>query len=404
MDRIVPPEYVQRVLRRIRKAGFEVCPVGGCVRDLALSLRPHDWDLCTSALPEELLDLFPAAIPTGIKHGTVTVKSGGKLLEITTFRADGDYADHRRPESVRFVRSLRDDLSRRDFTVNAMALDADGGVIDLFGGLSDAEARVLRCVGEPSLRFEEDALRMLRALRFAARLGFAIEEKTLAAMREKAPLASTLAPERVRGELERILLSPRPEIFSLAQSLGLLTVYLSPARLDERALRRLGRLLKRAPLRWTGLCLILRGCGAIESAEDFLGALRMETKTIRLAASVASLWDGAAPETGTDWKRLLRRVGPEAAEGYARCRDALEGGKNLCALRAVLDGGEPWALKSLAVNGRTLAALGFRGEEIGRALYALLDRVIENPEDNTEQTLTALAAKYREGLWTPGRA
>lgn len=404
MVRIVPPEYVERVLRRLRDAGFEAFPVGGCVRDLVLSLRPHDWDLCTSALPEEMLRLFPAALPTGIRHGTVTVKSGGKQLEITTFRADGDYADHRRPESVRFVRSLRDDLSRRDFTVNAMALAPDGAIVDLFGGRADAEARVLRCVGEPSLRFEEDALRMLRALRFAARLGFAIEEKTLAAMREKAPLAAALAPERVRSELERILLSPRPEIFALAQELGLLAAFLSPARLDESSLRRLGRLLRQAPLRWTALCLLLRGCGAIDDAASFLGALRMETRTIRLASQVEALWDAPAPESPVDYKRLLRRVGPEAAEAYVRCRDALKGGKRLRALRAVLEGGEPWSLGALAVNGRALAALGFQGEQLGRALDALLDRVIESPADNTEEKLTALAAAYREGLWTPGRA
>ena len=388
----------------MREAGYEAYPVGGCVRDLALGLHPHDWDLCTSARPEELLRLFPAALPTGIKHGTVTVKSGGKHLEITTFRADGDYADHRRPESVRFVRELRDDLSRRDFTVNAMALAPDGTVVDLFGGRADAEARVLRCVGEPSLRFEEDALRMFRALRFAARLGFSIQDSTLAAMREKAPLAAALAPERVRAELERILLSPRPEMFAAAQELGLLASYLSPAQIDGAALRRLGRLLKRAPLRWTGLCLILRGCGAIRDTASFLSSLRMETKTVRLASLVESAWEGPAPESPTDYKHLLRRIGPEAAEGYTRCRDALKGGKRLRALRAVLESGEPWSLGELAINGRTLAALGFRGEELGRALDALLDRVIEAPADNTEEKLTALAAEYREGLWTPGRA
>ena len=178
---------------------------GGCVRDTLMGRRPNDWDVATSAAPEAVQSLFRRTVPTGLRHGTVTVLYGGGRCEVTTYRVEGAYSDHRRPDSVRFTPSLSDDLSRRDFTINAMAMDASGNVTDPFGGREDISRRIVRCVGEPRERFEEDALRMLRAVRFAAKLGFEIEAGTRCAIRRCAPLAASLSAERVAGELSGVL-------------------------------------------------------------------------------------------------------------------------------------------------------------------------------------------------------
>ena len=205
----VPP-HAAACCRRLWEAGYEAYPVGGCVRDLLLGRTPPDWDVTTSALPEQVMALFPGAVPTGLRHGTVTLPTRGGPVEVTTFRTEGGYADGRHPDAVSFRATLREDLARRDFTVNAMALDRDGTVIDPFGGRADLAARLLRCVGDPALRFREDALRMFRAVRFSAQLDFALCDDLPPAIRANAGRASALSAERVHGELEAILLSPRP--------------------------------------------------------------------------------------------------------------------------------------------------------------------------------------------------
>ena len=200
------PQPVEYVLERLENAGFAAFAVGGCVRDTLLGRVPGDWDVTTAARPEQVLALFDGyAIPTGLKHGTVTVRAEGMGIEVTTFRADGTYTDHRRPDAVTFSRRLEDDLSRRDLTVNAMAMDRRGQITDLFGGREDLKAGILRCVGDPERRFREDALRILRTLRFAAVLGFAIEPRTAAALHETAPLLTYIAPERILSEMDRAL-------------------------------------------------------------------------------------------------------------------------------------------------------------------------------------------------------
>ena len=183
------PSYVKVIMNRIDGAGYEAFAVGGSLRDILLGKEPHDWDVTTSALPEEAMALFPDmhVIPTGIKHGTVTVVSSGFPIEITTYRVDGDYTDSRRPDKVQFTRNIEDDLSRRDFTVNALAYNEKRGLVDLFDGKNDLENKILRAVGDPEKRFTEDALRIMRAFRFSAQLGFDIEESTLAAAKKLAP-------------------------------------------------------------------------------------------------------------------------------------------------------------------------------------------------------------------------
>lgn len=396
MENIAPPKYVRQVLRSLQARGHVAYLVGGCVRDMALGVRPHDWDICTGALPEQVMEVFPGALPTGLKHGTVTVRINSRSVEVTTFRSEENYADHRHPETVRFVGELTTDLSRRDFTINAMALSPDGLIMDPFGGLTDLEHRCIRCVGSPELRFEEDALRMFRALRFSARLDFTIEEATLAAIGKKAHLASALAAERIRDEVEKTLLTPRPETVGLMQHLGLLDVFLC-ARADALPeLKLLTKLPRKALDRWMALCVILRRRGLISSVDDFLTALRLDSRTIRCCTDGAALLEGRKPRGAPEWKRLLRRWGVDTVSCAARCRDALDGGSSSRELKSVLKSGECFSMKHLAVSGDDLTALGLKGRELGEMLNFLLDYVIEYPENNRRELLLSLAGNTEE--------
>ena len=396
MENIAPPKYVRQVLRGLQARGHVAYLVGGCVRDMALGVRPHDWDICTGALPEQVMEVFPGALPTGLKHGTVTVRINSRSVEVTTFRSEENYADHRHPETVRFVGELTTDLSRRDFTINAMALSPDGLIMDPFGGLTDLDHRCIRCVGSPELRFEEDALRMFRALRFSARLDFTIEEATLAAIGKKAHLASALAAERIRDEVEKTLLTPRPETVGLMQHLGLLDGFLC-ARADALPeLKLLTKLPRKALDRWMALCVILRRRGLISSVEDFLTALRLDSRTIRCCTDGAALLEGRKPRGAPEWKRLLRRWGVDTVSCAARCRDALDGGSSSRELKSVLKSGECFSMKHLAVSGDDLTALGLKGRELGEMLNFLLDYVIEYPENNRRELLLSLAGNTEE--------
>ena len=216
------PGGVRACLDTLRRTGHAAYPVGGCVRDLLLGRTPGDFDVCTDARPERVMELFPHTVPTGLRHGTVTVRTEDGPVEVTTFRREAGYADGRHPDAVDFDATLAEDLARRDFTVNAMALDENGMVIDRYGGQTDLFRSVIRCVGDPDRRFAEDALRMLRAVRFAAQLGFSIEKGTLDAIRRSARRAENLSGERIKAELEKILLSPRPELAGELLRLGLL--------------------------------------------------------------------------------------------------------------------------------------------------------------------------------------
>lgn len=397
MDNITPPKYVRQVLRSLQARGYEAYLVGGCVRDMVLGVRPHDWDICTSALPEQVMEVFPLARPTGLKHGTVTVRINSRSVEVTTFRSEENYSDHRHPETVRFVGELTTDLSRRDFTVNAMALSLDGLVMDPFGGLKDLEHRCLRCVGSPELRFEEDALRMFRALRFSARLDFTIEEATLAAIEKKAPLASALAAERIRDEVEKTLLTLRPDTVGLMQRLGLLDAFLCTRAEDSLPeLQALSMLPRKALDRWMALCVILRRRGLIRSVEDFLTALRLDSRTIRCCTDGAALLEGEKPHSAPEWKQLLRRWGVDTVSCAARCRDTLDGGSSSRELKTVLKSGECFSMKHLAVSGDDLAALGLKGRELGEMLNFLLDYVIEYPDNNRRELLLSLAGNTEE--------
>lgn len=369
-----PPKYVLNILCALDSAGHRAVLAGGCVRDSLLGRRPSDWDIASSASPEEVLALFPRCVPTGIKHGTVTVLSGGGSVEVTAFRAEGGYSDHRRPDSVSFGCPLEADLARRDLTVNAMAMDAAGEITDPFGGRDDLRRRLLRCVGEPERRFDEDALRMLRTVRFSAQLGFEIEPRTLEAIRALAHLASGLSAERVRDELLKTLRSSAPGLVWQLVDLGLLDACLAPG--DASAPR---EALDVLPIyaRLAHFCRDLELGGYIMSTDRFLAALRFDGETLRRTASAVEVLKSGS----RDWKRLLRGHG-EAAVLAAHPKNR--------ALRAVLRSGECWELSSLAIGGRELAALGYSGPELGRELRRLLDHVIDCPADNRADILCKL--------------
>lgn len=320
------PAGVRGCLDTLRQAGYAAHPVGGCVRDLLLGRTPGDYDLCTSARPEQVMALFERTIPTGIQHGTVTVLTGDGPVEVTTFRREGGYADGRHPDGVAFDVGLTEDLARRDFTINAMALGPEGEVVDPFDGRDDLNAGIVRCVGEPDRRFAEDALRMLRAVRFAAQLGFAIAPETEEAIRRNAGRMARVSGERIKAELEKILLSPHPE--------------------------RAGELL-----RWGLLAHLWPVC----SCPD-LSCLR------ELPPQPIPRWRGFCAATGFPIECLpVER-----------------------ALRRGVRHPEEEVLRRLALSGGELAALGLKGREIGEAQRKLALHVLEHPEDNRRDKLLEL--------------
>lgn len=390
MANITPPKYVRHILVTLRSHGHLAYLVGGCVRDMILGVRPNDWDICTSALPDEVMAIFPHSRPTGIKHGTVTVVTSSRSVEVTTFRSEGRYLDHRRPESVSFVGDLTADLSRRDFTMNAIALPPDGLIADPFGGVQDIKNRVIRCVGDPDVRFEEDALRMLRALRFSARLGFEIEENTLAAIRRNAHLAGELAAERVRDEIERILLSGDPGMLCDAMDCGLLDRYLLKRECSREKLDRIASLPRKALDRWALLCVILCAHGCIRSVSELLTALRLDSRTLRCCEGAYEIFSVGKPSDRVEWKKLFSRCGTDCVMCASACFDALCGGGAVREVKAILKSGECFSMKHLAVNGDDLLSLGVSGRELGDMLRFLLDYVMEHPESNDREILMSL--------------
>jgi len=360
------------------RAGFEAYPVGGCVRDLLLGRTPGDWDVTTNALPEQVMAVFDHTAPTGIKHGTVTVIIDGAAIEVTTFRTEGEYSDGRHPDGVRFDATLEQDLARRDFTINAMALARDGSLVDPFGGQADLKAEIIRCVGEPGRRFAEDALRMLRAVRFGAQLGFAIEQNTLEALKQNASKAKLLACERVRVEVEKTLCSTRPERVGDLFELGLMEAWSETRPTGTEGLAALPAV---PLLRWAALC----ACLNVGDVEAFLRGLKLDGTTIRACGSGWALYQKAVPETDEEWRRALVCHG----ENGCRAAAAMAGECALRRLETVLAQHPCVRVEQLAITGGELAELGLSGPEIGRMQRRLLTLVAEHPAANTRERLLA---------------
>lgn len=389
------PSYVVRILSKLNMEGFEAYAVGGCIRDCLRGQTPEDWDLCSAARPEQVMEIFgDMALPTGLKHGTVTVLCEGKSLELTTFRKEGTYSDHRRPDKVDFVRNIRDDLARRDFTINAMAMGRQGELLDPFGGKEDLEKALIRCVGEAEERFEEDALRMFRALRFSAKLGFSLEEKTLDALRKKAPLCADLAPERMQAELCKMLLFPCADALKIMWQAGLFP-RLAPqlhGELDHRldaALHRLEQLPPMLDQRLSAFCALAEHYAGLDS-EAFLRDLRCSSEEIRRCSRAAKAAQQPLPQNAPEMKRLLYRLGEDTVRCCGSAAAVLEPERPFLSPESVLASGECWNLSQLQVKGDDLLALGYKGKELGAALEQLLFHVMDHPEDNVREQLLLL--------------
>ena len=367
------PENVKSALFRLEEKGFEAWLVGGCVRDSLMGRVPGDYDICTSALPEETAAAFSdcRVIETGMRHGTVTVLWEGLSLEITTFHCDGDYSDCRRPDSVRFTPSLEEDLKRRDFTINAMAWNPEQGLVDLFEGQEDLRRKRIRCVGEAKKRFWEDALRILRAMRFAARFGFEIEYDTAWEMHRQAPLLCVLSGERILTELRGILCEKGAG--------AILEEFADVFRVILPEMKEFG-LLDRAPADFALRMAILLG----EETEQALLRLKCDNATLRAAALLAEGLRGKAPQTLPEMRRHIGRYGTEPASLLA----AMQGTEEL--LNEALALGGPFRVKELAVSG---AELGIEtGPAIGEALQKLLEAVWDGACTNEREALLAYAS------------
>ncbi len=358
------------ILWRLLDAGFAAYYVGGCVRDTLLGRPVHDWDIATSARPGQVTALFSRCVPTGVQHGTVTVLlEDDRRAEVTSFRRETGYRDGRHPDRVRFVTDLSSDLARRDFTVNAMAMDLDGAITDLFDGRADLARGVIRCVGSPERRFGEDALRMLRAYRFCAQLGFSMDAETGRAIAACAPLSARLSRERVCEETEKTLVSPKPEYVSRMAELGLLCTCGVTHCVN---LSRLAALDAAPEVRWTAWKVL-------QPALD-LKAFRLPARLCQQAGRVCATWQ---PQRDTlSWKRLIAAEGWEAAHLAARVAQS-------GAVDEIAASGACVTLPQLAVSGRDFPQLS--GRAVGDMLQALLQHVLEHPQDNTRETLLKLA-------------
>ena len=401
------PETVRDILNKLETAGFQAYAVGGCVRDSILGKEPDDWDFTTDARPEEVKALFPRTVDTGLQHGTVTVLLGGEGYEVTTYRIDGNYSDGRHPDSICFTPSLAEDLKRRDFTINAMAVSERGELVDLFGGQEDLARGCIRCVGDPYARFREDALRMLRAVRFAAQLNFEIEAESFKALTELSPNLARVSKERILAELTKLLLSNHPEKLELLYVAGLapeMAAHFPGVHLDSRAAR-----LPR--------CKALRFAAAGERiTPEALGKLLTELKSDRATRDRAVLLLTAVhkplPEGETEVRRCLSDIGHDAFTELLLLKEAGYGSEEttggveqrterIAKLRAlrqeIAERGDCLEIRGLALGGAELLALGIpKGPALGACLRALLNAVLEEPARNEKTYLSAHATAWLE--------
>ncbi|MBQ4598985.1 MAG: CCA tRNA nucleotidyltransferase [Clostridia bacterium] len=375
------PAPIAYILQKLAAAGYEGYLVGGCVRDFLLGKEPSDFDITTSALPEETMAVFAAdrVIPTGLQHGTVTVLHDGMAAEITTYRTETTYADGRHPDSVSFSRDLGDDLCRRDFTVNAMAMDAAGNIVDLYGGRADLDAKIIRAVGDPTLRFTEDALRILRAFRFAAKLGFTIEKNTLDAAITLAPRLTLVSRERVFAELEKLLCGASAgEILSIMADGGVFEHIFEKPQINTAALRYIDSLPPRADIR---LAALLDGD---PHADMHIASLKTSA---HFADSVKAILACELPNTSE--LPALRRVIFTSGKQAALDRAQIEQDPALYeALSALIENESCFTFADLAIGGGdVIAATNLRGKAVGEALQSLLFAVFDEKVANLREDL-----------------
>ena len=440
MTTVTIPAPVGEILKTLEAAGYGAWCVGGCVRDALLDRMPGDWDVTTSARPEETMALFAGrAVPTGLRHGTVTVKTEQGGVEITTLRRDGAYRDHRRPETVTFTDSLEEDLRRRDFTINAMAADLQGTLYDPLGGRADLTTKVLRCVGEPDRRFGEDALRILRGLRFAAELGVTVHPDTAVAIHRNRELLRAIAPERIWAELKKLVsgkwaaevLRAYPDVAGVFWPEILPMVGFDQRNphhcydVWEHTLHALDAAPPDSVLRWAVLfhdmgkpeCFALdtqgighfMGHGVVSRriADGVMDRLRFDNAAKERIGELVE-WHDHRVETEKGIRRMLNRFGEQnfralltiqRADNMGQAEEFRGRQKEIDRIEAMLDRelekGSCFSLKQLAVNGNDLLGLGLSGPAVGRTLQGLLDRVMDGTLPNDRDALLTAARKIR---------
>ena len=432
------PDRVNRIIGILAAAGYEAYAVGGCVRDCVLGRTPSDWDITTSARPEEIKRLFARTVDTGIKHGTVTVLMGKEGFEVTTYRIDGTYEDGRHPKSVTFTASLEEDLRRRDFTINAMAYNDGSGLIDCFGGMQDIERGVIRCVGDAGERFTEDALRMLRAVRFSAQLGYEIAEDTREAIRRLAPNLQKISAERVQAELVKLVTSPHPDYLRIAYETGITAQILPEFDLCMQTAQNnphhcynvgehiLHAMLAVPPDKMLRLGMLFHDIGKPQTrtvdaqgvthnkghaavgekmTREILRRLKFDNDTVDTVTKIVRYHDQEIALTDSGVRRAVNRMGEDifpllfyvkradvsAQSGYHREEKFQKIDYIEELYRGVRQRKECLNLRDLAVSGSDLIALGIpAGRQIGALLGELLDLVLEDPGRNTREELLAI--------------
>lgn len=437
------PSYVAIALEKLNNYGYEAYVVGGCVRDTLMGREPNDWDITTNALPEQIISAFAdrRVIPTGLQHGTVTVLIDGHPLEITTYRIDGAYSDNRHPDSVTFTRNLREDLARRDFTVNALAYHPQTGIVDHFSGLADLDNRQIVCVGDPEKRFTEDALRILRALRFSAQFGFSIEKMTAKAIHRLAPLLRRIAVERVQNELVKLLCGKhvRSVMLAFPDVIGIILPEIAPTigleqvnpyhflSVYEHTVETIAAIAPNAVLRLAMLfhdsgkpaCYTrdengidhFRGHAAVSAAiaEQTMSRLRFDRLTIDTVKKLVIHHDDDLMPADYPLKRVLNRMGPalaldlieiQKADVYGQHPDKLDRIAVLESiakrLRELIDEDACFSLKNLAINGEDLIDIGYSADKhLGDMLDELLDQVMCGKLPNERVTLLRYAKEQK---------
>ena len=438
------PKNAETILHILENAGYEAYVVGGCVRDSILGRKPDDWDITTSAKPEQVKELFHRTVDTGLQHGTVTVLMEKEGYEVTTYRVDGEYEDGRHPKEVTFTASLEEDLKRRDFTINAMAYNPSGGLVDLFGGMEDIDRKIIRCVGDPLERFTEDALRIMRAVRFSAQLGFSIEEETRKALKVLAPNLKHVSAERIQGELVKLLMSPHPDYLRTAYEAGITAEFLpefdacmetsqnTPHHcytVGEHILHSLCHVRADRVLRITMLLHDIgkpvvrktdengrdhfktHGNAGEKMAGQILRRLKFDNDTIRKVTRLVKWHDDRPEGTLKSVRRAVNRIGEDLFPLYLEVQQADMLAQSLYrrsekqarldsvrdAYRQIIEEKQCVSLKTLAVTGRDLIENGYRpGREIGEKLEKLLNLVLEDPEKNQKEILLEIIRKDQE--------
>lgn len=443
--RIDVPEKAKKVVNTIQAAGFEAYVVGGCVRDSILGRQPQDWDITTSAKPEQVKALFPRTIDTGLQHGTVTVMQDREGFEVTTYRIDGEYEDSRHPKEVVFTPNLEEDLKRRDFTINAMAYNEEKGLVDIFGGMEDIRLGRIRCVGRAEERFGEDALRMLRAIRFSAQLGYEIDEETKQGIRRLAPTLKNISAERIQTELVKMLVSPHPDYLRTAYDIGVTKVFFPEFdrameteqhhphhmySVGEHILHSLAYVPADKVLRLT---MLLHDIGkpdtltideqgithfynheslSAEMAKGILRRLKFDNDTINMVYKLVMYHDygNSVEPTLQIVRRAMNKIGEDAFPALFQVKYAdmmaqsdylrdeklerLENWKRL--YTEICEKEQCVSLKTLAVTGSDLIAAGMKpGKELGEVLQKLLQLVLDDPSCNTKDKLLAEAQRLQ---------